>query len=81
MEAFKFQVTIPEQRKIVLEVPAEAPTGEAEVIVLFSRKTQAKNPVQPDSLLRFLDELGEHDAPRTQAEIDRQLQVERDDWD
>jgi hypothetical protein len=36
MQAHRVHVTIPENHKVTIEVPAEVPAGEAEVIVLSS---------------------------------------------
>ena len=36
MQAHRVRVTIPENHKVTIEVPAEVPAGEAEVIVLSS---------------------------------------------
>jgi hypothetical protein len=36
MQAHRVHVNIPEDHKVTIEIPAEVPTGEAEVIVLSS---------------------------------------------
>lgn len=79
MEAYKFQIKIPEQRQILIEVPPEAPTGDAEIILLFSHPRQTVQ--QHDNLELFLDELEAPEQSRSQQDIDVQLVSDRNSWD
>jgi len=41
MQAHRLHITIPEDHKVMIDVPAEMPTGDAEVIVLSSASVGA----------------------------------------
>jgi hypothetical protein len=47
------RVTIPEDHKVMIEVPAEVPTGDAEVIVLSSASLDAPQPADTTFAARF----------------------------
>jgi hypothetical protein len=46
-------VTIPEDHKVTIDVPAEVPTGDAEVIVLSSASVGAPQPADTTFAARF----------------------------
>jgi hypothetical protein len=46
-------VTIPEDQKVTIDVPAEVPTGDAEVIVLSSASVGAPQPADTTFAARF----------------------------
>jgi len=46
-------VTIPEDHKVMIDVPAEVPTGNAEVIVLSSASVGAPQPADTTFAARF----------------------------
>ncbi len=79
MYALRIQTVIPQSRRLNMTLPADTPTGAAEVIVLT-------NVVQPVGtgygLLQYLE--NRHWKPvcrRTAAEIDEQIRVERESWE
>ena len=53
MQAHRVHVTIPENHKVMIEVPAEVPTGDAEVIVLSSASVGAPQPADTTFAARF----------------------------
>lgn len=53
MQAHRVRVTIPENHKVTIEVPAEVPTGEAEVIVLSSMPARQASPADTSFATRF----------------------------
>ncbi len=75
MQAIKIRSVVPSNRQITL--PAEVPEGEAEPIILFPGSEHTAG-----SLADFLEGLDQNDRPgRTNEEIDRGLEVERENWD
>ena len=75
MKAIRMQVVIPEERTVVLQVPADAATGPAEVILLIEEPRPAD-----DSLERFLSDLARSPRGRSAESIQAQIQSERDAW-
>lgn len=53
MQAHRVHVTIPENHKVMIDVPAEVPTGEAEVIVLSSASVGAPRSADTTFAARF----------------------------
>ncbi len=53
MQAHRVHVTIPEDHKVTIEVPADVPIGDAEVIVLFSASVGAPQPADTTFAARF----------------------------
>jgi hypothetical protein len=53
MQAHRVYVTIPEDHKVMIDVPAEVPTGDAEVIVLSSASVGAPQPADTTFAARF----------------------------
>jgi len=79
MYAVRLDTVIPKSRRLAITVPAEMPTGNAEVIILSKPRTQQGN---GGVLLRHL--LQHRLAPehrRSAAEIDAQIEQERNAWD
>ena len=79
MYALRLQTIIPESRRLVVSLPADAPTGAAEVIILTSEAQSTGNSA---TILKFLAERQwQPGYRRTAAEIDRQIQEEREAWE
>ena len=53
MQAHRVHVTIPENHKVMIDVPAEVPTGDAEVIVLSSASVGTPQPADTTFATRF----------------------------
>ena len=80
MQAIKLTAVIPPDRRLVLQVPDEMPTGEAEIVVLA--KENGGGTGSGKCLAEYLASLsGRHGATRTKEHIDRQLREERDCWE
>lgn len=81
MQAIKLRANVGRDRRIELELPAEIPEGEVEVIILASGPSdQAKAGFK--TLREFNDWLGQQPSTgRSKEEIDRYLAAERASWD
>lgn len=83
MQAYQFERSVPPSHTITVELPPDAPTGPAQVIVLF--KESAQQPAAPKP--RFAD-IAEFTAwletqppsGRTAEDVDRQIREEREGW-
>ena len=76
MRAIKLKVVIDETHRLQLDLPADTPTGEAEVIVLLTPTTSAEAP--STSLAATLAEIGRRPRPRLSAEeVERWIEEER----
>lgn len=79
MHAIRIDTVIPQNRRLAITVPAEMPVGKAEVIILSK---SGALPGNGRALLRHLRQ--RHLAPdhqRSAAELDAQIQQERNAWD
>lgn len=88
MHAIKLKAMIDQTHRLQIDLPADTPEGEAEVIVLVSTpntpnpdETQAEAPMH--SLLAFLHDLDSRPLahPRSAAEIEAQIAETRASWD
>ena len=83
MPTFTLRGRITPDRRLELQLPPEAPEGEAEVTVTVSVEDKSVPPfTNSGKILAFLEELhaNPHHTYRTKAEIDRYLKEERDSW-
>jgi hypothetical protein len=86
MQAYQFERSVPPSHTITVELPPDAPTGPAQVIVLFP-DAQAIHPLQrPEGGFATLAEFTawlETQPPtgRTRSEMDHDVLVERNSWD
>ena len=79
MQAIKLKAMIDESHRLQLDLPADTPIGEAEVIVLLAQRTAPKS---SQSLLEFFNELDRSVRPRLSAEeVERWVEAERTSWD
>lgn len=79
MRAIKLLAQVSPEHTLSLQLPVDVPPGMAEVIVLYPETPAAG---KPRSLEEFMQHLQEADIPRrTQEEIDRYLEEERNSWE
>lgn len=79
MHALKLSATIDSTRRLQLELPADTPEGEAEVIVLVDEQASV---AAGDSLRAYFLELDAQPLHKkyTREDIDRYLAEERASW-
>lgn len=77
MKFFRRTVVIPENRELSLTLPESVPVGTAELTISFA--AAEKPPAQ--ALARFFEELKRQPGDRSQTEIDRDLEQDRDAWE
>jgi len=79
MLAIKLKAVIDESHRLQIDLPADTPTGEAEVIVLVP---QTATPVPTRSLLALFQEIDGSARARLSAEdVERSIETERNAWD
>lgn len=79
MQAIRLKATIDESHRLQLDLPADTPTGEAEVIVLLP---QPAAPAPAQTLLQFFATLDRSARPRlTAEEVEQWIEDERNAWD
>ncbi len=88
MHALKLTATIDSSRRLKLQLPADTPEGEAEIIVLIDEdeevKVVAKGEGKPASSLRaYFEDLDRQPLSKTytREEMDAYLAQERASWD
>jgi len=86
MNAVKRQVVVGKDRRIVVELPSDAPVGPAEVIVLMRAEEEQEAGDEPMDVEAFLNEIEEWRAAhpeyrRSKEDIDRELAEERASWE
>jgi hypothetical protein len=78
MRAVKLESVVSEDRKLILTVPAEIPSGQVEVLILARENSEVKQ----GSLETFLKELSALPlSKRTPAEFEASIIAERNAWD
>ena len=85
MQAYQFEKSIPASHSFTVDLPPDAPTGPAQVIVLFPEApTTPSDPKRP-RFANTAEYLAWHDAQppsgRSPEDVDRQIREERDGWD
>ena len=79
MHALKLIARVSENHHLEVILPDDAPTGEAEVIVLFNEPLLSR---KARSLREFNEKLERLPwSGRSQAEMDRSLEEERNSWE
>jgi hypothetical protein len=85
MHAVKLMTRIDATHRLMLDLPADTPEGEAEVIVLIrsANAPPASTPQAGQSLLDFFAELDQRPGRKTRSreDIEAQITAERDSWD
>ena len=84
MQAYQFERSVPPSHTITVELPADAPTGLAQVIVLFPEaRNTTSQPTQPQ-FASVAEYLAWHDTQpasgRSPEDVDRQIREEREGW-
>ena len=79
MHALKLKAHIDSSHRIEIQLPPDAPEGDAEVIVLIDTPASTAQ----HGLRSFFDSLGQHPPQRrhSKEEIDAYLAKERASWD
>jgi hypothetical protein len=84
MPTFTLRGHITPDRRLEVQLPPEAPEGEAEVTVTVAVQDPNSLPLgSPERLKAVLEEIraiSPHGSGRTKEEIDRYIQEERDSW-
>lgn len=84
MQAYQFERRVPPSHTITVELPADAPTGLAQVIVLFPEaRTTPSQPTYPQ-VASIAEYLAWHDTQpasgRSPEDVGRQIREEREGW-
>lgn len=85
MQAYQFEQYVSPTHRVLVELPADAPTGSAKIIVLFpdSQHTPPGQPNRPEfaDIAKFL---AWHDTQpasvRSPEDVDKQIREEREGW-
>lgn len=87
MQAYQFEKSFTATHRLEIELPPDAPTGRAQVIVLFP-DAQAAPPTEPNSAPQAADLAAFFNflktvppTGRSKEEIDAQVQQERESWE
>ena len=82
LHTVKIMTTIDDSHQLHLQLPADTPAGQAEVIVIVTPAPAAANVAASASLLEFFRQLDADPRPRLSAEeVDRWIEDERNAWD
>lgn len=87
MATYILHANIPEDRRLVVELPPDAPTGEAEVTVTVADgegeggERRGRGPEYWAELFEQWKQEGWHGTGRTKEEIDAEIRAMRDEWD
>lgn len=84
MQAYQFEQFVSPSHPVSVELPADAPTGSAKIIVLFSDQVTPSE--APSSRFTNMAEfhkwhLTQPPSGRSVEEIDQQIREERASWD
>lgn len=83
MQTYQFEQAVPLSHLLMVQLPPEAPTGRAKIIVQFPDQQELAAPFKPRfaNIAEFTVWL-ETQPPtgRTAEDVDRQIREERDDW-
>ena len=77
MQAIELEAIIDNQHELRLQLPPQARTGRAKVIVLYEESGPSQ---MGGNLDAFLADLPRNETGRSHADIVRQVQEERDAW-
>lgn len=82
LHTVKILTTIDNSHQLHLQLPADTPTGQAEVIVIVTPTPPAARPMPQGALLEFFAQLDADPRPRLSAEeVDRWIEDERNAWE
>lgn len=81
MQAYQFEHSVPMSHTFTVTLPPDAPTGPAQVIVLFP---QAHNTPSQPKFANIAEYLAWHDTQpasgRSPEDVDKQIGEEREGW-
>jgi len=84
MQAYQFEQYVSASHRVSVELPKDAPTGSAKIIVLFPDPTTAPEKVTPQfaNMAEFHKWLmTQPSTGRSAEEIDQQIREERNSWE
>ena len=82
LHTVKLKAVVDESQQLHLQLPADTPLGEAEVIVMVTPAAPAANAAPMASLREFFAKLDADPRPRLSAEeVERWIEEERNAWD
>ncbi len=84
MQAYQFEQSVPSSHTFTVKLPPDAPTGPAQVIVLFPEGHSTPAPPRHPQFANTADYLAWHDAQppsrRSAEDVDAQIREEREGW-
>lgn len=84
MQAYQFATSIPPSHSVTVDLPPDAPTGPAQVIVLFPDAQATPSQTMRPHFADIAEYLAWHDTQpasgRSSEDVDRQIREERDGW-
>lgn len=84
MQAYQFENSVPSSHTVTVNLPPDAPTGPAQVIVLFPDANDARSQPSPTQFVDIAQFLAWHDVQpasgRSAEDVDAQIREEREGW-
>ena len=84
MQAYQFEQRVPASHSFTVQLPADAPTGPAQVIVLFPDAHDTFSQPEQSPFANIADYLAWHDTQpasgRSPEDVDRQIREAREGW-
>ena len=84
MQAYQFEHSVPSSHTVTVNLPPDAPTGPAQVIVLFPDANDARSQPSPPQFADIAQFLAWHDpqpaSGRNAEDVDAQIREEREGW-
>ena len=84
MQAYQFEHSVPSSHTVTVNLPADAPTGPAQVIVLFPDANDTLSQPSPPQFADIAQFLAWHDVQpvsgRSAEDVDTQIREEREGW-
>lgn len=84
MYAYQFQQDVSDTHRVTIDLPPDAPTGKAQIIVLFPDETPQPEPnaSDPTRMARFVAWLQtQPPTGRSAEEIEQHIRQERESWE
>ena len=84
MQVYQFEHSVPSSHTVTVNLPRDAPTGPAQVIVLFPDINDALSQPRPPQFANIEQYLAWHDVQpasgRSAEDVDAQIREEREGW-
>ena len=84
LQAYQFEYSVPSSHTFTVNLPPDAPTGPAQVIVLFPDANNALSQPRPPQLDNIAQYLAWHDlqpaSGRSADDVDAQIREEHEGW-